>query len=311
MPKSFDISEILKPDLNPTQDLLLPVDVLPECPEPFPLYVPNFQFSIERAEEVIRQMQPIEPIVKEPEPYKHLSVDANFIKLLDNLKPNTSPYQRPDSTMTEDEQKKWNASRMREYRRKSNEVLEKTKEMLDGVKGQCVVSGARLRNLMANTTVEDDVKLNASQFLRMTEEKLLAIPDMKNMFESEPTLGSNGLKITHGIARQYHRRRKIASESGFEMRSLIYVERVVTLNNELLKRQNKPRRSPAQLMKKIKDAMWKAEAYEYFMDDKRIKKVINELLKIDNEFKQSVGMWLIEQLKTFGTTVTLMSAESQ
>ncbi|EFP00618.1 hypothetical protein CRE_04378 [Caenorhabditis remanei] len=273
MPKSFDISEILKPDLNPTQDLRLPVDVLPECPEPFPLYVPNFQFSIE--------------------PYKHLPVDANFIKLLDNLKPNTSPYQRPDSTMTEEEQKKWNASRMREYRRKSNEVLMKTQEMLDGVKGQCVVSGARLRNLMANTTVEDEVKLNASQFLRMTVEKLLAIPDMKNMFE------------------KYHRRRKIASESGFEMRSLIYVERVVTLNNELLKHQNKPRRSPTQLMKKIKDAMWKAEAYEYFMDDKRIKKVIDELLKIDNEFKQSVGMWLIEQLKSFGTTVTLMSAVSQ
>lgn len=105
--------------------------------------------------------------------------------MIDDLKTTQIPWQKPGHIMTEDEQKMWNATRMREYRRKSNETLEKSKSMLDGLKSQCTVNTVVLKNMLITKSVEDSVKLNAARFLGKSEKELMDIPEIKQMFQRE------------------------------------------------------------------------------------------------------------------------------
>ncbi|CAL2045044.1 unnamed protein product [Caenorhabditis brenneri] len=250
------------------------------------LQTPNMlhmnMIPFEKAEEVIGQMQPL-PVSSSivDKTYKHHPVDRNFIQLLDDLKPTQTIWVKPNNPLSEEEQRRYNASRMREYRRKSSETLEKTKAMLDGLKTQCTVNTVTLKNMLDNKTVEDQVRKYAAQICQITEEELMSIPDILIMFQ------------------QYWCRRRAASESHYEQKSLIYLQRIVTLQNELLKyKSTHGSRSSSQLVKKIKDAVMKAQSYEYFMDDKRVRKVIGELVNVDNKFKEVVGKWLVDRVQT-------------
>ncbi|CAO4379643.1 unnamed protein product [Caenorhabditis nigoni] len=267
----------------------LKLDASIELPPILPLFVPKFNLTIERVQEIVDQMQvmPLPP-TPPPEPTKQLPVDREFIDLLHELRPTPFLWPKPANyIMSEEDQKLWNATRMREYRRKSNELIERSKEMLNGLKAQCTINTVILKNLLDKNTAEEEVKRKASQFLRISQDSLMLIPEILQLFQ------------------QYWRHRENAAESHFEMKSLVYLEKVFKLMNDYdIRKANKARsRSLTQMMKKIKDATLKAEAYEFFMDNKRVRKVIAELHSVDTKFKETVEFWLVQQLQPISSDV--------
>uniref|UniRef100_A0A1I7U759 BZIP domain-containing protein n=1 Tax=Caenorhabditis tropicalis TaxID=1561998 RepID=A0A1I7U759_9PELO len=167
-------------------DELISSSVLTEIARSIPLFVPKFDMSIEKAYEILKQLQPVppEPLFPEiEEPYKHLPVDRHFIAMLEEMKPTRITCEKPGNVMTEEQQRQYNASRMREYRRKSNETLEKTKKMLESLKSQCTLNTVMLKNMLDSKTVEDQVRHNAAQFLNIREEDLVLIPQVIQLFQ--------------------------------------------------------------------------------------------------------------------------------
>ncbi|CAI2354336.1 unnamed protein product [Caenorhabditis sp. 36 PRJEB53466] len=243
--------------------------------------LPTLNLPPELLKYILDALGPAPPEPLQKEPFKHFPVDKNFIEMLESLKPVEVPYtKKPDNPMTEEQHREYHAGRMREYRRKTNETLEKTRELLNGIKAKLAVNVITLRNRLNSTDVEEEVKTNAAQFLGIEKEKVLDIPELLHFFQ------------------KYWQRKKIVSELNVEHKSFVYMERALQLQKQYSdhKMRGKGARCPAQLSNKLKDASMKADAYEKFMDDKRVRKVLKELQMNETKLKENVGQWILNRV---------------